>query len=171
MSSALMSLLAPTATLVGLGHLKGFKWFISSSGRACITRASKSEVYGIVYSLPYSMIQDRIESMGKLGFVIGRVDVTLGCEEGNVWVGEHFARFDVRLDMDGKVVERVEKSKRIVRACVWVAVAPSEGEVDGELRGELHRGIVCAKVLGMPDQWAEEVLRKHVGYPKGRLDF
>jgi hypothetical protein len=161
MSPSHMSRISPSATLVGLGRIKGFKWFISSSGRPSITRASKHEVYGIVYALPYDIIRERIASMGRLGFVIGRVDVTLGCEMGNMWVGQHF------------VDEALEgKEKKTVRACAWIAVTPQEGMLmDQELLEDLNRGIIFAKVHGMPDQWAEEVLRSYVGYPKKRLPF
>ena len=134
----------PQNKLVGLGILRGWKWFIYNRGYANIIESPKDLVYGLVYEVsPTDEANlDKIEG-------VPRQIYTKYTKEIELQSGDH-------------------EEGSVVRALVYIDKNVEEGKTREEYIHRMNMGINDAAERGMPEWYIDKYLRKYI--PAGGAD-
>lgn len=129
----------PSATYVGRGVLKGYKWIINQRGYANLVQVGtrtgpEHDTYGVVYTLTDSDMR------------------TLDRKEG---VPHSYQKYTVKIRM-----YQADPPTPVELSClVYIDPIKKEGQPKNEYVSRINRGLADAK---LPNSWVKEVIRKFI---------
>ena len=133
----------PESKLVGLGILKGWKWFINTRRYANIIRSSEDLVYGLVYEISPTD------------------EANLDREEG---VPQSYTKEMVAV----KLQPAIGEEKSLVQGLVYIdEKRVEEGEPWEEYIHRMNMGIKDAAARGLPRWYIDKYLRRYIPAEEG----
>ena len=133
----------PESKLVGLGILKGWKWFINTRRYANIIRSSEDLVYGLVYEISPTD------------------EANLDREEG---VPQSYTKEMVAV----KLQPAIGEEKSLVQGLVYIdKKRVEEGEPWEEYIHRMNMGIKDAAARGLPRWYIDKYLRRYIPAEEG----
>ena len=133
----------PESKLVGLGILKGWKWFINTRRYANIIRSSEDLVYGLVYEISPTD------------------EANLDREEG---VPRSYTKETVEIELQPAVGGK----KSLVQGLVYIdEKRVKDGEPWEEYTHRMNMGIKDAAARGLPRWYIDKYLRRYIPAEEG----
>jgi len=128
----------PRSKFIGLGTLRGWKWFINTRGYANVIRSPEDVVYGLVYEISPS---DEASLDGFEGVPWSYTKETIGIE--------------LRLAGNGK--------KSFIQGLVYIDERRvQEGEPREEYVHRINMGINDSAARGLPSWYIDKYMRKFI---------